>query len=291
MATTPRSQIPLKFEFLGNDKKLTQPWAFYLQTLDSGLPPQGSGYVVDGTAGTTGPTTIYQGPASGRGSNPSVNSVYIADDTGQIFTVTGGMWQEQSSALTGDVTKPAHSHITTLVNVNSNVGTFGDGSNIPVITVNAKGLITGVTSVPIIAPPLALPGKIGDMIFKLNSQGDAGTNELFTTETFTVTYKLAFYQSDATPWLVASLPVNTVVSKIELTILTAFDGTSPTLAVGAGGVFNDLMDTTDNIPTVLSNWAVEPGIKYTSATDVYVTIAAGSGSAGYALIVMTTVQV
>ena len=290
MATTPRTQIPLKLEFLGRDNKLSQPWAFWLDTLSSSLPPAGAGYVIDGTAGTTGPTTIFQGPALGRGGNPSTNSVYIADDTGEIFTVVGGQWQLQSGALTGDVTKPAHSHITTLVNVNADVGTFGDGSNIPVVTVNAKGLVTGVTLVPVIAPPLALPGKIGDMIFKLNAAGDPGTNELFTVDTFTVTYKLAFYQPDATPWLLASVPLNTVISKVELTILTAFDGTNPQVAVGADGVFNDLMDTTDNNPTVLSNWTVEPGIKYTSATDVYVTIDAGSGSAGYALVIMYTNQ-
>ena len=291
MATTPRTQIPLKLEFLGRDNKLTQPWAFYFDTLNSSLPPSGSGYVIDGTAGTTGATTIFQGPASGRGANPTANSIYIADDTGAIYTVSGGQWQEQSAALTGDVTKPAHSHITTLVNVNANVGTFGDGSNIPVITVNAKGLITGVTSVPIIAPPLALPGKIGDIIFKADATGNAGTNELFTVDTFTVTYKLAFYQADATPWLITNVPANTVIQKIELTILTVFDGTAPSIAVGADGVFNDLMDTTDNDPTVRSIWTTEPGIEYTSATDVYVSIVAGSGSAGYALVVMTTVQI
>ena len=47
--------------------------------------------------------------------------------------------------LTGDVTAPAGSIATTLATVNANVGTFGSGTAIPTVTVNAKGLITAVT--------------------------------------------------------------------------------------------------------------------------------------------------
>jgi hypothetical protein len=46
--------------------------------------------------------------------------------------------------LTGDITSV--NKATTLATVNSNIGTFGSGSAIPTITVNAKGLITGVTT-------------------------------------------------------------------------------------------------------------------------------------------------
>ncbi len=46
--------------------------------------------------------------------------------------------------LSGDITSA--NTVTTLATVNSNVGTFGSGGAIPSITVNAKGLITGVTT-------------------------------------------------------------------------------------------------------------------------------------------------
>jgi hypothetical protein len=46
--------------------------------------------------------------------------------------------------LTGDITSA--NTVTTLATVNSNVGSFGSGGSIPTITVNAKGLITGVTT-------------------------------------------------------------------------------------------------------------------------------------------------
>jgi hypothetical protein len=172
MATTPRSQIPLKFEFLGRDGKVTQPWAFYLQTLNSVLPPPdvgGSGYVIDGTAGTTGPTTLYQGPAGSRGSAPANNAIYIATDTGQIFTVQSGLWQEQTPAFTGDVTKEAFSNALTLAIANSNPGTYGSGSMVPSITVDDKGRVTNVTLNPV---SIALdPGFTGDLFYQ-NAAGD-----------------------------------------------------------------------------------------------------------------------
>ena len=46
--------------------------------------------------------------------------------------------------LAGDIT--SDNTDTTLATVNSNVGSFGSGDAIPTITVNAKGLITGVTT-------------------------------------------------------------------------------------------------------------------------------------------------
>ena len=46
--------------------------------------------------------------------------------------------------LSGDITSV--NTVTTLATVNANVGTFGSGGAIPSITVNAKGLITGVTT-------------------------------------------------------------------------------------------------------------------------------------------------
>ena len=173
MATSQRSQIPSKFEFLGNDKKITQPWQFWLQGLEQGLAPIGSGYVVDNTAGTTGPTSISQGLASNRGGTPSVNQLYIADDNGAIYTVSGGAWQVQTPAYTGDVTKPAFSTVTTLSTVNSAPGTYGNSSLIPVITVDAKGRVTTVNLTPVTTAPIA--GEIGDILW-LNAVGQPAAN-------------------------------------------------------------------------------------------------------------------
>lgn len=176
----PRGQIPLKFDFLGKDNKVTQPWAFFLQTLDKALPPPGPnnvGYVIDGTAGITGPTTINQGTAAGRSALPATNDVYIAPDTGDIYTVKAGLWQKQTPALTGDVTKPAFSTVTSLATVLPTPGTFGSNLTIPVITADAKGRITSISSTTI-APTLPLlPGKFGDILFKADNTIGVDTSE------------------------------------------------------------------------------------------------------------------
>lgn len=80
------------------------------------------------------------------------NTPILATDT--ILTafekIQGQLNAESSAAitaLTGDGTATGPGSATlTLATVNPNVGTFGSGSQVPVITVNAKGLITGVTT-------------------------------------------------------------------------------------------------------------------------------------------------
>lgn len=222
---TPRSQIPLSFTVLGPDGRLTQPWSFWFQSINESLPPVGTGYVVDGTASITGITTLYQGAAINRGSSPSVNSVYIADDTGQIFTVSGGVWQEQSPPLVGDVIKPAFSNYTTLSTVNGNAGTFGDANNVPVITVDEKGRITSVANTLINA---------ANNIDSTALVFDAGV----ITGMFT-------------------LPSTAIITSIRCIVDAAFDGT-PTASVGISGNHNKYMDTGDINLTIAGSWSVEP---------------------------------
>ncbi len=54
-------------------------------------------------------------------------------------------------ALSADATI-ANTGALTLATVNSNVGTFGDATNIPQLTINAKGLATAVANIPIVFP-------------------------------------------------------------------------------------------------------------------------------------------
>lgn len=60
--------------------------------------------------------------------------------------LSGTVAASQMPALTGDVTTSAGAVATTLATVNSNTGSFGSSTAIPVITVNGKGLITAVTT-------------------------------------------------------------------------------------------------------------------------------------------------
>jgi hypothetical protein len=83
----------------------------------------------DGSQGTSGQVLT----SAGAGNTPTWETV-----SGSI-SVTGGDLTLSGSTGT-DITNA------TLATVNSNVGSYGSSSAIPVVTVNAKGLVTGVTT-------------------------------------------------------------------------------------------------------------------------------------------------
>lgn len=89
--------------------------------------------------------------------------------SGQVLTATGSTaadWQTPSGGtglnqLTGDVTAGpgSGSQIATLANTSVVASTYGDATNVPQITVDAKGRLTGVTQVAI--TPAADPAWTG----------------------------------------------------------------------------------------------------------------------------------
>jgi len=78
----------------------------------------------------------------------STDKRYCTDAQKTVISNTSGTnTGDQTITLTGDVTgSGTSSFATTLTTVNSNVGTFGSSISIPVVTVNAKGLVTGVST-------------------------------------------------------------------------------------------------------------------------------------------------
>lgn len=84
----------------------------------------------------------------------------------ELIGVTGGLeWTGgsgiQRSAITGDVSVPAGSNTSTLATVNSNVGSFGSSTSVPVITVNGKGLVTAVSTSSITPAGIGAPSGSG----------------------------------------------------------------------------------------------------------------------------------
>lgn len=83
----------------------------------------------------------------------------------ELIGVTGGLeWggsSIQRSAITGDVSVPAGSNTSTLATVNSNVGSFGSSTSVPVITVNGKGLVTAVSTSSITPAGIGAPSGSG----------------------------------------------------------------------------------------------------------------------------------
>ena len=91
---------------------------------------------------------------------------------------TGTILATRMPALTGDITTSAGAVATTLATVNGNVGSFGSATAVPIITVNAKGLVTAVTTSALGTSAIVNTGTSGAAIPLLN-----GTNTWSGTQT------------------------------------------------------------------------------------------------------------
>jgi hypothetical protein len=96
-------------------------------------------------------------PFPGSLANITIGTTPVVGGTNSLcLFVSGGFVGQQTctlSAITsligdGTATGPGASTLT-LATVNSNVGTFGSGAVVPIITVNGKGLITAVSTAPV----------------------------------------------------------------------------------------------------------------------------------------------
>lgn len=110
---------------------------------------------------TANQTITYSGDASGSGTTAVTLTLATVNSNVGTFQgltinakglVTAAVNQNyltanQTITLSGDVTGSGTTAITsTLATVNSNVGTFGSQTTIPVVTVNGKGLVTAVST-------------------------------------------------------------------------------------------------------------------------------------------------
>jgi C1q domain len=92
-----------------------------------------------------------------------------------IFEETG----VNAVTLTGDVTGTGVSTVpTTLATVNSTPGTFGSATQTPVVTVNAKGLVTAITNASIQITESQVTNLTTDLASKLNLSGGTMTGLL-----------------------------------------------------------------------------------------------------------------
>ena len=102
------------------------------------------------------------------------------DTTNAANISSGTLPAARMPALTGDITTTAGAVSTTLATVNSNVGAFGSATAIPVITVNAKGLVTAISTTAVSIPSGSISVTGGDITLSGNT-GTAITNATLAT--------------------------------------------------------------------------------------------------------------
>ncbi len=116
----------------------------------------------------------------------TVTGTYTAQAITQAQANTAIGWAPVGS-LTGDVTTGVvnlglGAAAATLATVNANVGLFGDATHIPAITVNGKGLITGVTSTAITFPTVVT--SIAGTLNQITASAATGAVTLSISSTY-----------------------------------------------------------------------------------------------------------
>ena len=107
--------------------------------------------------------------------------------TGQILVANSAGTVFENKSVSGDATL-ANTGALTLATVNSNTGSFGSSTAIPAITVNAKGLITAV-STNTVAPAVGSITGLGTNVATslANNMAASGTLAILGANTFTAT--------------------------------------------------------------------------------------------------------
>ena len=191
-------------------------------------------------------------PAAITGTTITANSGFVGDVTGNAATAT--KWSNVRTITTaGDVTGNVDldgsadvTHTITLASVNSNVGSFGSASAIPVVTVNAKGLVTAVSTAAI------------NVSSSLTIAADSGSDDVVTVGTDTLTFAGT------------SNEIETTVSdnQIQIGLPSAVSGLT---SVGATTFSGDLNGTINTATTATTQAASDNSTKV--ATTAYVTTA------------------
>ena len=199
------------------------------------------------TAGTVALTLATVNAAPGTYNNSAtqvtpftVNAKGLVTSTGAAVTIappfsaiTGSLASSQLPAFSGDASSTAGTSALTLATVNSNVGSFGSGTQVGTFTVNAKGLVTAASNVTIAPPFSAITGSLAA------TQLPAFSGDISTTAGSSAT-TLATVNSN-----VGTFQGITVNGKGLVTAATNIAGTASGLAtLTAGSVL-----TTSQVPT------------------------------------------
>lgn len=168
-------QFPQQVPFVDSRNRVDYRWIRCLEAMLQNLPDIGTGNVFNGSEGTYGQMTLFQGPDSAKAGAPSTGDLYFALDTGKIYFAIGTSWHLLSEALTGDVTKAVGSTVTSLASVFFTPGTYGSATQVPVLTIDSKGRVTNLWLEDVAAPPVGAAGPNGSLQFNNAGSLDGST--------------------------------------------------------------------------------------------------------------------
>ena len=218
-------------------------------------------------AAITGTTIQATGGFTGDLTGNSDTATALA--TGRTIGMTGDMtWTSAAFDGTGNVTGAG-----TLATVNSNVGTFGGASAIPVVTVNAKGLVTAVTTASIVTA-LTVDGDSGTQNVDLSAddlQFLGTANEIETAVT-----------KDGTDVKVTLGLPNDVTIGNNLSVTGSFlsdDITAATVTINGNLTVTGTQTTTDSTVVTIADPLFQVGSNTNDNLDRGVTYLHNDGSA------------
>lgn len=208
--------------------------------------------------------SIAQGLLSARPTAGVAGRLYYATDTFTMYRDNSGSWDIIAPAFSGDASSSAGSTSLTLATVNTNVGSFGSSTTIPVITVDAKGRITAASTTTINA-------SSGQEVVLHCGSATAPTRTMTSATAAAVVRYI--WQGSAIKPIPTAIEVCGWISNTNRTIIVNVTDLNSGLVIATGSsnvnsttnVFN-LTINTANISTTQALWEVSYRISATTAT-------------------------
>ena len=199
-----------------------------------------NGVIIGGSTAAAGSFTTLNASGAITGDLTGNADTATALATGRTIGMTGDMtWTSASFDGSGNVTGAG-----TLATVNSNVGSFGTTTAIPVVTVNAKGLVTAVTTATISTA--------------LTIAADNGSNDSVALGTDTLTFEGTSNEVETTVSnnkITIGLPSDVTIGN-DLTVtgtLNSDDITSSTVTITGDAVVSGTLTVNGTTTTVNSS--------------------------------------